>query len=277
MTKETAMKILKELHDKSLFAERTALETIVPELADSEDERVRKDLLAFIKAPYVYDFIVHDRVDPWIAWLEKQGSISVKWQKNTPHNKPAINHSVLMRTTQGIAEGEWQGEDWFQYRWSWTLKESDVLAWMELSDLDEQSEQKPFDYEHATITQKDFASVGETATIELSSPIDCGDRIYHVSHKPIEKNGEQKPFIDFKAKDWYVSKVDGKIHDMTYNPTDKVVIKKGEKPATWSEEDEEMTEDLIKGCISAEKAHHFVHTSKEIADWLKSIKDRIGG
>lgn len=96
---------------------------------------------------------------------------------------------------------------------------------------------KPFDYEHATITQKDFASVGETATIELSSPIDCGDRIYHVSHKPIEKQGEQKQ--------------------------------------EWSEEDEEMAEDLIKGCVSAEKAYHFLHTPKEVSDWLKSLKDRV--
>lgn len=70
--------------------------------------------------------------------LEKQGNCSIKWQKNTLYNKPAINHSVLMKTTQGIAEGEWQGEHWLQYRWSWTLKDSDVLAWMELSDLDEQ-------------------------------------------------------------------------------------------------------------------------------------------
>lgn len=56
-----------------------------------------------------------------------------------------------------------------------------------------------------------------------------------------------------------------------------VTIKKDEKSAAWSEEDEEMIEDLIKGCVSAEKAHHFVHTPKEIADWLKSLKDRIGG
>ena len=38
----------------------------------------------------------------------------------------------------------------------------------------------------------------------------------------LEKQGEQKPVIDFKAKNWYVSKVDGKIHDITYNSTDMV-------------------------------------------------------
>ena len=37
-----------------------------------------------------------------------------------------------------------------------------------------------------------------------------------------EKQGEQKvPINDFKAKNWYVSEVDGKIHDMTYNSADK--------------------------------------------------------
>lgn len=123
MTKETAMKILKELHDKSLYSERTALETIVPELKESEDERIRKDLLAFIKAPYVYDFIVHDRVDPWISWLEKQGEQNQK----------------------------------------------------------------------------------------------------------------------------------------------------------WSEKDEEMANDIIEGCLSSEKAYYIAHTSEEIADWLKSIKDRVKG
>lgn len=38
----------------------------------------------------------------------------------------------------------------------------------------------------------------------------------------LEKQGEQKSVLDFKASNWYVSKVDGKIHDMTYNPVDKV-------------------------------------------------------
>ena len=38
-----------------------------------------------------------------------------------------------------------------------------------------------------------------------------------------EKQGEKKvPSVDFKAKDCYVSKVDGNIHDMTYDAADKV-------------------------------------------------------
>lgn len=37
-----------------------------------------------------------------------------------------------------------------------------------------------------------------------------------------QKQDKKTPVIDFKAKNWYVSKVDGKIHDMTYNSANKV-------------------------------------------------------
>ena len=70
--------------------------------------------------------------------------------------------------------------------------------------------------------------------------------IYYDVHKEdalawLEKQGEQKPTesqkdyynidphfgkpIDFKAKDFYVSKVDGQIHDMTYSSANKVESK----------------------------------------------------
>ena len=201
--------------------ENLLLEDIFPELAKSEDDKIREMLIdSFTRADMGGEIygkgVTYKQVIAWLEkqgkssdqihyWteeeiepiindylrgvehyggmigrlrclkpksLEKHGNYSIKWQKNTLNNKPAINHSVLMKTIQGIAEGEWQGEHWFQYRWSWTLKDSDVLSWMELSDLDEQ--------------------------------------------------GEQKPVLDFKASNWYVSKVDGKIHDMTYNPTNKI-------------------------------------------------------
>lgn len=41
MKKETALKILRELHAQALFSERTALETLIPELKESKDEKNR--------------------------------------------------------------------------------------------------------------------------------------------------------------------------------------------------------------------------------------------
>lgn len=58
-----------------------------------------------------------------------------KWKKNSDENKPMVNHSVLIKSTYGIAEGEWNGEQWIQYRWKSMIKDIDVKAWMELNDL----------------------------------------------------------------------------------------------------------------------------------------------
>lgn len=40
MTRDEAIKILRGVHDKALFSVRNALETLIPELAENEDERV---------------------------------------------------------------------------------------------------------------------------------------------------------------------------------------------------------------------------------------------
>lgn len=74
MEKETALKILRERHDNALFSERKALETLIPELKESEDERIRKELLDYLEERTVVESLTDTRVKKdWIAWLEKQG------------------------------------------------------------------------------------------------------------------------------------------------------------------------------------------------------------
>lgn len=71
MDREEAMKILKGFHDKSaLFSVRTALDTIIPELKESEDEKIRKALVRFHKGTIDIDGIKGEDI---LAWLEKQG------------------------------------------------------------------------------------------------------------------------------------------------------------------------------------------------------------
>ena len=78
MKKKEAMKILKDYYDKSaLFSIRTALDTVIPELKeseDSEDDRIRKELIEFIKSCGAYS-------QEYIDWLEKQGNL-VKYYEN---------------------------------------------------------------------------------------------------------------------------------------------------------------------------------------------------
>lgn len=74
MDKEEAMKILKDFHDKSaLFSVRTALDTIIPELKESEDEKIRREIIYHIKN--CDDTIDEETEKRMLAWLEKQGEL----------------------------------------------------------------------------------------------------------------------------------------------------------------------------------------------------------
>jgi len=131
------------------------LANLFPELKESEDEKIKKEIISFIqddideinlKVSGDYDDRDEDDIahQNWckkaIAWLEKQGNSPIKWNKNTEGNKPHVNHTVLMKTIHGIAEGEWIGEGWLQYRWAGIVRDSDVLSWIEFSDLEKQGE-----------------------------------------------------------------------------------------------------------------------------------------
>lgn len=91
------------------------------------------------------------------------------------------------------------------------------------------------------------------------------------------KNIEDEIEIPFGAKDselqediYYIPKgFHAEIDD------DKVVIKKGEKPTEWSDEDEENLQHCCMA-ISADSLHTY-EDKQEMEVWLKSLKNRIGG
>lgn len=98
----------------------------------------------------------------------------------------------------------------------------------------------------------------------------------------VTKTSDQEEIaeISFGAKD-------SELQEATYyipkgfhaevDDDDKVVIKKGEKPTTWSEDDEHRVKDTIYFLDTAKK--HYASTVELDAciDWLKSFKQRIGG
>lgn len=124
----------------------SVLEEIFPLLKESEDEKTKKILHSISSkiSFHLHDIFTEEEFqcfDTWSnAWLENQGEPSIKWNKNTEGNKPQVNHTVLMKTIHGIAEGEWIGEGWLQYRWAGIVRDSDVLSWIEFSDLEKLGE-----------------------------------------------------------------------------------------------------------------------------------------
>ena len=103
----------------------------------------------------------------------------------------------------------------------------DVLAWLE-----KQGEKKPImniPTREVILAIWDLGNEWKELTngsisTKYGTQLDYIQKHWHESEYYLrEKQGEQKvPINDFKAKNWYVSEVDGKIHDMTYNPADKV-------------------------------------------------------
>ena len=79
MTQEEALSKIrdKRFWDSFNLTEKEALQTLIPELAESEDERIRNELIDFIqwaedRGMTRYDYHQNKRPAVWIAWLEKQ-------------------------------------------------------------------------------------------------------------------------------------------------------------------------------------------------------------
>jgi len=72
MEKETALENLRRLCDKLSSIERTALETLIPELAESEDEKIRKKLISLFQSNNIEQFGEFTNKQ-FVDWLEKQG------------------------------------------------------------------------------------------------------------------------------------------------------------------------------------------------------------
>ena len=82
---DEALERAKGIHSfSSDIAEIKRMEQIFPELADSEDEKIRKELLDFCKnrAENYPNDPKYKNISAWIAWLEKQGEQKPKWEQS---------------------------------------------------------------------------------------------------------------------------------------------------------------------------------------------------
>lgn len=69
MTQEEAIEVYNGLINEKI---KEAFEFFAPELRESEDERIRKEIIAFIKAVACKTAISEERESKWIFYLEKQ-------------------------------------------------------------------------------------------------------------------------------------------------------------------------------------------------------------
>jgi hypothetical protein len=80
------------------------IKDIFPELKESEDERIRKEIKQFIRSRGMH--LAQSKVESWIAWLEKQGEQKPTW-KPSDEQMNALNYVVnLMASSERPTEND---------------------------------------------------------------------------------------------------------------------------------------------------------------------------
>lgn len=114
MDKQEAVKILKGIHDRAAFiSTREAIETLLPELKESEYERIRReiiDLVEYTRGRRI-GYNGHISQDEMVAWLEKQGeqkSVEFKWSADDKNKlliiEQILNCANLLISSQELTE-----------------------------------------------------------------------------------------------------------------------------------------------------------------------------
>ena len=75
MTREDAIKVIKQAMPTLWKETKEAIQTLIPELAESEDERIRKEMIEFLNQ-YKEDGLRGVDITAWIAYLKKQKEIA---------------------------------------------------------------------------------------------------------------------------------------------------------------------------------------------------------
>ena len=243
---------------------------IFPELVESEDERVRKELIDYINRLTASPNYI-DKYNAWISWLEKQG-------EQKPANKVEPKFKVGDWITDGYVGGQITSiEDNYPcYKIAdfmggintsipfslqdnyhlWTIqdaKDGDVLAYVtdeeDLWIMIYRSLYEPYEghvHYHALLVNDNFSDKG-TCCI-------CIDNL-----KPATK--EQRDLLFKKMREagyeWDVEK--------------KEVKEIGQKSA-WSEEDEWKFSDILALLTGGVNCHY---NTSDLLTWFKVLKDRV--
>ena len=181
----------KEAMDRMELCVRSGLkitpEYIFPELAESEDEKVRKEIIDFLKLPHP-QFVGKRDHEKWIAWLEKQGEPTDKGEISDGYH--TFNELYYYRMLYNAAffnmlPKEWvhkskkhhEGEECFGGGWFI------VMANLPTGQISNHYELK--DWNLFRIPEKEVADKWDGHT-----PQEAADRLYKYL---LEKQGEKHP------------------------------------------------------------------------------------
>ena len=106
MNKKEALEIVRKNYPHVGFSGsefETALRELVPELEESEDERIRKELINFLQLPHP-QFVGERKQEKWIAWLEKQGEQNHAWSEEDEERFQSCLYILQAKGFMGVTE-----------------------------------------------------------------------------------------------------------------------------------------------------------------------------
>lgn len=243
---DEALKRAKEIKEKMMYSHLSTesckavseyIDTIIPELTESEDEKIRKVLLKMAKVPrkeiYEHEGITKEQA---ITYLEKQKEQDVLpgFDSMTPEEK--MNHPLYL---EGFDAGREVGK---------------VVA-----------EQKPAEWDKL---QEDFRNINEAFEDGKKEVIE------HPEKYGLQKPAEYCDDVVEEAEE-YTSKVDCGEYGVAVTEAyiAGVLSERNRKPAEWSEEDDRIRQKLIH-FISSPNVEGFMLASDErmFVSWLKSLR-----
>jgi hypothetical protein len=197
MDRQEAIKVIKDNWPEGRVMLKEALETLVPELNESEDEKIRKEILNVIHQLDDNTTICGRNYDfqKWIAWLEKQVEPTDKGEISDGYH--TFNELYYYRMLYNAAffnllPKEWvhkskrhhTGEECFGGGWFI------VMAQLPTGQISNHYELKDWDLFH--VQEKEIADEWDG-----HSPQEAADRLHKYL---LEKQGEQNPTVKTDPK-----------------------------------------------------------------------------
>lgn len=135
MERKEAIEVIKKNWPDSGFTMlREALETLIPELAESEDESIRKDIVAAVET---YGDFTQGRKEEIYAWLEKQSEQKpAEWSEE---DEVKINRIVACLENLNVADNDilLKDVDWLKSlrpQSTWKPSDKQLIALKEACD-----------------------------------------------------------------------------------------------------------------------------------------------
>ena len=236
---ERARKIHDEIVNNEVIGFPGQITDIFPELRESEDERIRKEMISFLRSPFIKENLTDEKVAPWIAYLEKQK------EQNDDEGDFTIYHP------QKNGDGKYECIP-FSFYGSLTSfsDDKDLMDFLNESFYDKEECERWCEVENKPELPECKHKIKKDS---------CFDYLCESSSE--EKQKEQKPisscyivpYIDDKIAAlqdmWREEKVSFDWDDMKDMIEDvaRHFYQKEQKPAEWSEEDA----DILNCCISS--------------------------